>query len=223
MGLYHCVFWQIFLLWLFLLGSCPFRCLLRCPWEGETQIWPGDLRLAVFGGVFCFLVFMICQFTCDHLCPCCSFIYDSLFSCKDRALERDRPHQRGKKIPFLAVWSLVTAKHEALYITQVIEVGFCLSSKLSTQQFSMWMFGHPSWLLWFHGSWRAFEAAACVPSVMSQPQKQDCHTLQRVDLARPFLVSPAIKIEIENSLEMALSKAKSGSAWQSHFWQCGAL
>ena len=45
---------------------------------------------------------------------------------------------------------------------------------------------------------------------MSQPQKQDCHTLQLVDLARPFLVSPAIKIEIENSLEMALSKAKSG-------------
>ena len=46
---------------------------------------------------------------------------------------------------------------------------------------------------------------------MSQPQKQDCQTLQRVDLARPFLVSPAIKIEIENSLDMALSKAKSGS------------
>jgi len=55
---------------------------------------------------------------------------------------------------------------------------------------------------------------------MSQPQKQDCHTLQRVDLARPFLVSPAIKIEIEYSLEIALSEAKSGSAWQSHFWGC---
>ena len=82
---------------------------------------------------------------------------------------------------------------------------------------------HPSCLLWFHGFWRTFEAAGCVPSVMSQPQKQDCHTLQRVDLARPFLVSPAIKIEIENSLEMALSKAKGGSAWQSHFWQCGTL
>ena len=27
--------------------------------------------------------------------------------------------------------------------------------------------------------------------------KQDCHTLQLVDLARPFLVSPAFKIEIE--------------------------
>ena len=82
---------------------------------------------------------------------------------------------------------------------------------------------HPSCLLWFHGFWRTFEAAGCVPSVMSQPRKQDCHTLQRVDLARPFLVSPATKIEIENSLEMALSKAKSGSAWQSHFWQCGTL
>ena len=52
---------------------------------------------------------------------------------------------------------------------------------------------HPSCLLWFHVFWRTFEAAGCVPSVMSQPQKQDCHTLQRVDLARPFLVLPAIK------------------------------
>ena len=39
---------------------------------------------------------------------------------------------------------------------------------------------------------------------------------------RSFLISPAIKIEIENSLEMALFKAKSG-AWQSHFWQSGTL
>ena len=82
---------------------------------------------------------------------------------------------------------------------------------------------HPSCLLWFHGFWQTFEAAGYVQNVMSQPQKQNCHTLQRVDLARPFLVSPAIKIEIENSLEMALSEAKSGSAWQSHFWQCGTL
>ena len=36
-------------------------------------------------------------------------------------------------------------------------------------------------------------------------------------------LSPAMKIEIENGLEMALSKVKSGSAWQSHFWQCGTL
>ena len=89
--------------------------------------------------------------------------------------------------------------------------------------FSTWMFVSSFLSFVVHGFWRTFEAAGCVPSVMSQPKKQDCHTLQRVDLARPFLVSPAIKIEIENSLEMALSKAKSGSAWQSHFWQCGTL
>ena len=57
---------------------------------------------------------------------------------------------------------------------------------------------HPSCLLWFHVFWRSFEAAGCVPSVMSQPQKQDCHTLQRVDLARPFLVSPT-KIELKTA------------------------
>ena len=52
---YHSVLGKS-LLWLFLLGSCPFRCLLCCPCDGETQIWLGDLRLAlwlrcfVFGG-----------------------------------------------------------------------------------------------------------------------------------------------------------------------------
>ena len=59
---------------------------------------------------------------------------------------------------------------------------------------------------------------------MLQLQKQGCHTLQLVDWTRPFLISPAtIQIEIENSLGMILSKAKSGSAWHFHFWQCGTL
>ena len=30
----------------------------------------------------------------------------------------------------------------------------------------------PSCLLWFHGFWRTFEAAVCVPSIMSQPQNR---------------------------------------------------
>jgi hypothetical protein len=46
--------------------------------------------------------------------------------------------------------------------------------------------------------------------------------LQLLDLARPFLVPPAIKMEIESSLGMALSGAKSGSVWQP-FWHCGTL
>ena len=44
-GFYHCVLAN--LLWLFLLGSCPFRCLLCCLLNGKTQIWLGDLRLAL--------------------------------------------------------------------------------------------------------------------------------------------------------------------------------
>ena len=129
-------------------------------------------------------------------------------------------------IPFLAVWNLATcSKHEALYIhyASKAKLGFVQAASFQRNSSARGCLCHPSCLLWLHGFWQTFEAAGCVQSVMSQPQKQDCHTLQRVDLARPFLVSPAIKIEIENSLEMALSKAKSGSAWQSRFWQCGTL
>ena len=46
----------------------------------------------VFGGLR--FGFMICQAACDHLCPCRSFLNNSFFSCKDRALERHRPYQR---------------------------------------------------------------------------------------------------------------------------------
>ena len=46
----------------------------------------------------CVLVVMICQAACDHRRPCSSFLTNSFFSCKDRALERDRPYQREKKI-----------------------------------------------------------------------------------------------------------------------------
>ena len=70
-GLHHCVLANF--LWLFLLGSCAFRCLLRCPWKGKTQIWPEDLRLTLL--LVCFMSwFMICQFAYDDLCSCCSFL-----------------------------------------------------------------------------------------------------------------------------------------------------
>ena len=62
--------------------------------------------------------------------------------------------------------------------------------------------------LWFHGFWRTFEAAGCVPSVMSQSQKQDCHTLQRVDLARPFLISLVSKIELKTASKWPCLKWK---------------
>ena len=87
------------LLWFFLLGSCPVRCLLCCLSDGETQIWLGDLRLALslFVCVLVVLSVMICQASCDHQRPCSSFLTNSFVSCKDRALERDRPYQGKKK------------------------------------------------------------------------------------------------------------------------------
>ena len=75
---------------------------------------------------------------------------------------------------------------------------------------------HPSCLLWFHGFWRTFEAAGCVRSVMSQPQKQDCHTLNAW-IWRARLGLAAIKIEIKNSLEWLCQSKKRCSAWQSLF------
>ena len=44
------------LLWFFLLGSGPFGCLFCCLSNGETQIWLGDLRLALvlLVGVLCY-------------------------------------------------------------------------------------------------------------------------------------------------------------------------
>ena len=102
-GFYHCVFGKSFL-WSFLLGSCPFRCLLRCPFGRWDANLAGGSASCLFVGVFCVLVFMICQYACDHLCPCCSFLDYSLFSCKDRALERDWPYQRKKDVWRWCLW-----------------------------------------------------------------------------------------------------------------------
>ena len=65
----------------------------------ETQIWLGDLRLALafLVCVLFVLAVMICQASCDHRRPCRSFLTNSFVSCKDRALERDRPYRREKK------------------------------------------------------------------------------------------------------------------------------
>ena len=93
------------LLCFFLLGSGPVGCLLCCLSNGETQIWLGDLRLALVSLVCVLLVFaiMICQASCDHRHPCRSFLTNSFDSCQDRALERDRPHRREKKEQALQV------------------------------------------------------------------------------------------------------------------------
>ena len=47
------------LLWFFLLGSGPVGCLLCCLSNGKTQIWLGDLRLALFLFVGVLVVFWL--------------------------------------------------------------------------------------------------------------------------------------------------------------------
>jgi len=78
-------------------GPCPVRFLLVSLLDGEAHIWLGDLRFALCG---LGLLFLLC---CDlptymstgvHV----DVILTCFFSCKDRASERYRPHQREKKM-----------------------------------------------------------------------------------------------------------------------------
>ena len=82
--------------WLFVLGPAPFAFCFASLLDGETHIWLGDLRFA-----FCVVVFVFC-FVFDLPCYMTTgvnvdFISNCFFTCKNRALERDRPHQRKKK------------------------------------------------------------------------------------------------------------------------------
>jgi len=61
--------------------------------NGGSASCPGFACLCVV-----VLAVMICQASCDHRRPCRSFLTNSFVSCKDRALERDRPYRRKKKI-----------------------------------------------------------------------------------------------------------------------------
>ena len=94
-GFYHCP-WQISFV-VVSVGLLPLSlfALLSFGWW-DANLAGGSASCLLFL-VVCVLVFMICHVSCDHLCPCWSFLDNSFFSCKDRALERDRPYQGEKK------------------------------------------------------------------------------------------------------------------------------
>ena len=79
----------------FLVGLLPrsLFALLSFGWW-DANLAGGSASCLVF--LVCVLVVLICQAACDHRL-CNSFLTYSFFSCKDRALERDRPYQRKKK------------------------------------------------------------------------------------------------------------------------------
>jgi len=93
-GFYHCVLGKSLVV--FLVGLLPrlLFALLSFGWR-DANLAGGSASCLVF--LVCVLVVMICQAACDHRRPCNSFLTNSFFSCKDRALERDRPNQREKK------------------------------------------------------------------------------------------------------------------------------
>ena len=66
--------------------------------SGETQVWLGDLRVVVVGGLFVVLFVVSFDLPAQYA-PMMSLykrLFDSLCSCKDRALARHRPNSRKK-------------------------------------------------------------------------------------------------------------------------------
>ena len=98
MAFRHCVLGKSWL-WLFLLGPAPFAFCFVSLLDGEAHILLGDLRFALCGlGLLFFLycdlpTYMTTGVHVDVNLTC-------FFSCKDRASERYRPHQRKKKVTF---------------------------------------------------------------------------------------------------------------------------
>ena len=93
---YHCVHGKSLFVVVFV-GPCPFPFVVcfASLLDGKTHIWLGDLRFA-----FCLVVFVFCS-VFDLPCYMTTgvnvdFISNCFFTCKDRALERDRPYQRKK-------------------------------------------------------------------------------------------------------------------------------
>ena len=87
-----------FVWFLFGVAPAPFFVVFAVFSAGETQIWPGDLRVVAVA-VFCLFLLFLC---CASVVKPKSFIFFAHFfyrfsHCQDRALERDRPQQRKKK------------------------------------------------------------------------------------------------------------------------------
>ena len=97
MAFYHCVHGKSLFVVVFV-GPCPFRFLLcfSAGWRNANLAGGSACRLLF--GCFCVLFWVFdlpCYMTTGvHV----EFISNCFFTCKDRALERDRPYQKKKKV-----------------------------------------------------------------------------------------------------------------------------
>ena len=88
------------LVWVFcVVAPAPFLCWFAAFSAGETQIWPGDLRVVAVLPGFC-LFFLLhgsaSWYEAKTFHTFCNF-FNRFSHCQDRALERNRPQQRKKK------------------------------------------------------------------------------------------------------------------------------
>ena len=100
MALYHCVHGKSLFVVVFV-GPCPFRFLLcfSAGWRNANLAGGSACRLLF--GCFCVLFWVFdlpCYMTTGVHVE--FFISNRFFTCKDRALERDRPYQKEKKSIF---------------------------------------------------------------------------------------------------------------------------
>ena len=114
-ALYHCVHGKSLFVVVFV-GPCPFRFLLcfSAGWRNANLAGGSAFRpLRFVFVVFCAIDLPSYMTTGVHV----DVILTCFFTCKDRALERDRPYQRKKKIPIPPSARvrppLCTAKREA--------------------------------------------------------------------------------------------------------------
>ena len=99
MALYHCVHGKSLFVVVFV-GPCPFRFLLcfSAGWRNANLAGGSACRLLF--GCFCVL-FWVFDLPCYMTTGVnVEFISNCFFTCKDRALERDRPYQRKKNNSF---------------------------------------------------------------------------------------------------------------------------
>ena len=116
------------LVWVLFVGSAPFAVVSLFFLYGDTHIWLGDLRVAVFFWLLCFVVTMIA--TMDATNSVHVFSVAAYSNWKDRALERDRPHLRKKESVCLSI-------HPSIYLSIYLSINLsinqpiCLSLSLS--------------------------------------------------------------------------------------------
>ena len=128
-ALYHCVHGKSLFVVVFV-GPCPFAFCFASLLDGETHIWLGGSAFRPF--VWLFLCFRsVFDLPCYMTTVVNVDFISNFFTCKDRALERDRPYQRKKKS--------VVARCE-----------FCEQSRLRSLQGDL----HVAGVIWKGRRWR---------------------------------------------------------------------